>query len=122
MSSRDLDFKQVVVVRTDIKMGKGKLAVQVAHASLMAALEASRRVPGWFRAWIRGGQKKVVVKVNSAESLEEAYNRARDMGLPAALVRDAGLTQLPPGTLTAVAIGPAPSYLVDRVTGSLKLL
>ncbi len=115
-------FKQSIVVRTDIKMGKGKTCAQVAHASLEAALEAMRRKPEWFEEWRRQGQKKVVLKVNSEKELLEVFEKAKALGLPVALIRDAGLTQLEPGTLTAVAVGPAPEEEVDKVTGKLKLL
>ena len=110
------------MVRTDIKMGKGKACAQVAHASLEAALKAMKERPEWFEEWRREGQKKVVLKVSSEEELLRVYREALELGLPASLIRDAGLTQLEPGTLTAVAVGPAPEELVDKVTGKLKLL
>ncbi|RLE90908.1 MAG: peptidyl-tRNA hydrolase [Thermoprotei archaeon] len=115
-------MKQVIVVRRDLKIGKGKLAVQVAHASVSAALEAQKKFQSWFNEWLEQGQKKVVVKVENEEALLEIYSQAIRLGLPCSLVRDAGLTQLPPGTPTAVGIGPAPAEIVDKVTGKLKLL
>jgi len=63
-----------------------------------------------------------VVKVGGERELLELYAKAKDKRLPVAMVRDAGLTEIPPGTLTAVAIGPCPSELVDELTGGLKLL
>ncbi|MEZ0393490.1 MAG: peptidyl-tRNA hydrolase Pth2 [Desulfurococcaceae archaeon] len=114
--------KQVIAVRADLGMSKGKVAVQVAHAAVMAAFEAYRERPEWFRAWWNEGQKKVVVRVEGLEELQGLYSEARRRGLPAALVVDAGLTELPPGTPTAVAVGPAPSELVDELTGGLRLL
>ena len=117
------EYKQVIAVRTDIKMSKGKLAVQVAHAAVEAvldALESGRRE--WVEEWRAQGAKKVVVKGGGEEDLIRIYTEARRAGLPASLIRDAGRTELPPGTLTAVAVGPAPSEKVDRITGRLKLL
>ncbi len=116
-------YKQVIVFNSDIlrKVGKGKLAAQVAHASLGALREAERIRPGLVRAWERRGAKKVVVKAPK-DVLIERYEIAKLRGLPCYLVRDAGHTQLPPGTITALGIGPAPEKRVDQITGDLKLL
>ncbi len=118
-------YKQAIVLRRDLDMGRGKAAAQAAHASCEAVFKIldsrNRRWLEWLEAWRREGQKKVVLRVEGLEELLELYERARVDGLPASIVVDAGHTQLPPGTRTAVAIGPAPSALVDRITGSLKL-
>ncbi len=117
------EYKQVIAVRSDLKMSKGKLAAQVAHAAVAAAEEARRRRGDWWSMWLYlSNQKKVVVKVESEEELFRLELEAKKMGLPTALIRDAGLTELPPNTPTAVGIGPAPSRLVDLITGRLKLL
>jgi len=117
-----VEFKQVMVVRRDLGMGTGKIAAQVAHASLMAAKKAEEKKPEWFAAWFEGGQAKVVVKVQSLEQLMGVKRHAESLKLPVALVQDSGRTQLDPGTSTCVGIGPAPEELVDKVTNSLKLL
>uniref|UniRef100_A0A7C3WK96 Peptidyl-tRNA hydrolase n=1 Tax=Thermofilum pendens TaxID=2269 RepID=A0A7C3WK96_THEPE len=103
-------------------MGRGKMVAQGAHASLSAFLKAWRSRRDWAVEWLRSGQKKVVVRVDSLEELVEVYRRARALELPVAVVKDRGLTQVPPGTVTALGIGPAPADLVDKVTGHLKLL
>jgi PTH2 family peptidyl-tRNA hydrolase len=116
------ELKQVIVARTDIGMGKGKLAAQVAHASLAAVEESMRGSREWYSAWKDQGQAKVVVKAAGESELMELLKKAKTMGLPAALIQDRGLTQLEPGTVTCLAIGPAPAAMVDKVTGQLKLL
>jgi peptidyl-tRNA hydrolase, PTH2 family len=117
------DVKQVIVVRSDLKMGKGKVAAQVAHAALDAAEAARKRHPGWYDSWREGGQAKVVVKTDGGEeALEELQKQARTLGLPVSLIQDRGLTQLEPGTTTCLGIGPGPSGEIDKVTGKLKLL
>lgn len=111
-------MKQAIVARADLGMGTGKLAAQVAHASLQAveAADAKQR-----REWKGGGQKKVVLKGESERQLFELADAAEREGLPHAVVRDAGHTQLEPGTVTALAVGPGPENLVDKVTGDLSL-
>ncbi|RLE83167.1 MAG: peptidyl-tRNA hydrolase [Thermoprotei archaeon] len=115
-------MKQVIVVRTDIKMSRGKIAAQVAHAAVIASEKARADHSEWWREWFYGFQKKIVLEVRSENELLEIYRKAKESGLPVALVRDKGLTEIPPNTLTAVAIGPAPSEKIDKITGSLKLL
>jgi PTH2 family peptidyl-tRNA hydrolase len=114
-------FKQVIVVRTDLEMGKGKLATQCAHASIMSFLETQKREPDWAKMWLKEGQKKVVLQVKSKQALDDLYAEVRPH-FPASLVVDAGHTQLEPGTLTALGIGPAPEPEIDRYTSKYRLL
>ncbi|MFI5404714.1 MAG: peptidyl-tRNA hydrolase Pth2 [Candidatus Gagatemarchaeaceae archaeon] len=115
-------MKQAIVVRSDLKMGKGKLAAQAAHASLSAAEQAMGRRSPWFDNWKDGGQAKIVLKVQSEEELQELFRKAKAAKLPASLIEDRGLTQLEPGTVTCLGIGPGPDEDIDRITGKLKLL
>src|SRR5207247_4956285 len=84
---------------------RGKLAVQVAHASVMAAFDAKARHRKWFAEWWAEGQQKVVVKGGTLSDLHGLRTKARSMGLTTALVEDAGLTELSPGTVTCLGIG-----------------
>lgn len=115
-------IKQVIIIRADLGMGKGKIAAQASHASVMATLEAMKQNKIWYDRWMRDGMGKIVVKVNSEDELNAMFQKASKDKLPRALINDAGHTQLPPGTATAVAIGPAPISLVDPITKDLKLL
>lgn len=117
-----MEHKQVIVVRADLKMSRGKTCAQVAHASLSSAEKAREFEKKWYKAWKREGQKKVVVKASGEDELFEIYEVAKGQGVPCYIVNDAGLTELPPGTTTALGIGPSPNELVDKVTGHLKLL
>jgi peptidyl-tRNA hydrolase, PTH2 family len=122
MPENHLEVKQVIAVRKDIAMGRGKLAAQVAHAAVLAAEKARSQRHDWFNIWFRTGQAKVVVKAENLEELIDLENHARTIGLPAVSVQDSGLTQIPPGTITCIGIGPGPVELIDKVTRHLKLL
>jgi peptidyl-tRNA hydrolase, PTH2 family len=111
-------MKQAIVARTDLGMGTGKLAAQVAHAALSAAEDATDRTR---TEWQGAGQKKVVLKGNDESHLFELADAADREGLPYAVIRDAGHTQLDPGTVTALAIGPGVDRVIDGVTGDLSL-
>jgi PTH2 family peptidyl-tRNA hydrolase len=112
--------KLALVVRTDIDMGRGKIAAQVAHAAVMAALATPRSAE--FAAWLAEGQPKVVLKVAAEQDLLAVVRQATRAGLPVQLVHDAGRTQVTAGTLTCCAIGPATDHMIDAVTGDLSLL
>ncbi len=116
-----MPWKQVILARTDLKMGKGKLAVQVAHASLEAFKKALKKDPEAVSQWQLEGQAKVVLKIDSQQEALDYFMRAKNL-FPAALIKDAGLTQLTPGTVTCVGIGPAPVIELDKLTGKLKLM
>ncbi|RLG19731.1 peptidyl-tRNA hydrolase [Candidatus Micrarchaeota archaeon] len=117
-----MSFKQVIVVRADLKLGKGKLSAHVAHASLEGYKRAKVYDEEAVSEWEKKGQKKIVVKVKDEKELIELYDRARQMGIPCALIHDAGLTQVEPGTLTALVVGPLDEAKVDGLTGHLRLL
>ncbi|MGQ0639040.1 MAG: peptidyl-tRNA hydrolase Pth2 [Nitrososphaerota archaeon] len=115
-------IKQVVVVRKDLDMGTGKIAAQVGHACVLGAEHVRKSHPDWYNEWESSGQEKVVVKVSSLKQLEEVKKHAISLDLPWSEVTDAGHTQIAPGTVTCISIGPAPEVTVDKVTKDLKLL
>ena len=115
------NIKQVIVVRTDLQMGKGKIAAQVGHACVLGAEHVRKSNSEWFNEWW-GGQEKVVLKVTSLKELQAVKLSAIDLNLPWSEVADAGHTQISPGTITCLSIGPAPENMIDKITGDLKLL
>jgi peptidyl-tRNA hydrolase, PTH2 family len=112
-------LKQVMVVRKDLKLPKGKMAAQVAHASLEAALRADKSI---MQDWLHNGAGKIVVGVDSEKELLKTHQMAKDLGLPSSLITDAGHTVVEPGTRTCVGIGPAKEERIDAITGNLKLV
>lgn len=112
-------LKQVIVVRQDLKLPKGKLAAQVAHASVEAVLQSSRSV---VDSWHRQGMKKIVVKVADEAQIKQIQRLARSKGIIARTITDAGKTVVAPGTLTALGLGPAEESLIDQVTGDLSMM
>jgi len=118
----EFKYKQVIVVRSDLEMSRGKIAAQAGHAAVSAAEEARRLHPRWWRAWLTEGQCKIAVKVEGEEELLKLEKEANELALPSALISDRGLTELPPNTITCLGIGPAPSDKVDRISGKLALL
>lgn len=130
-------LKQVIVVRNDLNMRKGKMIAQGAHASIGALMasatttfttlsqtESCYTANFWPNAteWMNSNQKKISVYVNSEQELLDIHKKAKELGLPCHLVQDAGMTEFDGLTYTAVGIGPAEETMVDQVTGNLKLL
>jgi PTH2 family peptidyl-tRNA hydrolase len=112
-------YKMAIVVH-DIPMSAGKLAVQVAHAAVDCFLKLYEKNPSLLKKWVNEGQKKIVLKAGM-EEIEALKKKAGSMGLCTSLIRDAGLTELEPGTVTALAIGPAEENIIDKITGQLPL-
>jgi len=116
------EYKQVILIRTDLKMGTGKKCAQSCHASISSADLVRIRNKEVWKKWKNAGQKKVILRVSGMEELKEIVLKLEKNNIPYFLIRDAGLTQLAPGTTTALGIGPAVSESLDKITGDLKLL
>ncbi|XP_010492620.1 PREDICTED: peptidyl-tRNA hydrolase 2, mitochondrial-like [Camelina sativa] len=115
------DFKMVLVVRNDLKMGKGKIAAQCSHATLGLYKKLVRRAPKALDCWEECAQPKVVVKIEDEDEMLELQERAKSLKLPTHITIDAGRTQIAPNSRTVMAIL-GPVEVVDEVTGGLKLL
>jgi PTH2 family peptidyl-tRNA hydrolase len=112
-------WKQCIIIRNDIRMSCGKKCAQLAHAAVSAFDRCDKESR---RNWLSEGQKKVVLKTDSERTLYELKTIAERAGISAAIITDAGLTEIPPGTVTALGLGPAKSEELDRITGDLSLL
>jgi len=114
-----MDYKQVIVIRSDLKLSKGKAASQAAHASLEAFKKADKRI---VNTWEAEGSKKVILKTDSLKELKDLFKKAKSSKLPVSMIRDAGKTHIKRGTTTCIAIGPEKEESIDRITKHLKLL
>lgn len=113
------NLKQVILVRADLKLPKGKLAAQCAHASVDAVLKALDSI---VKVWRLQGMAKIVLKVENEKELIKYFQAAKDNNITASLITDAGRTVIAPGTKTCVGIGPAEEEEIDKLTANLKLL
>lgn len=116
-----MEYKLVIIVRNDLKISKGKAAAQVAHAAVTCALECKSKKRRIFKRWYEEGQKKVVLKAENLEALMRLKEMADEEKLISALISDAGLTEIPPGTITCLGIGPDHESSIDKITAQLPL-
>jgi len=111
-------MKQVIVVDDNLDLSRGKLAAQVAHASLGAYKNADSENQS---EWEKNGSKKVIV-ASGDNSLIELLEEAKYNKLATYLVKDAGRTEIKSGTKTALGIGPGEESNIDKITGDLRLI
>lgn len=112
-------MKQVMIVRTDLKMGKGKIAAQCCHASLGSYKRCDKDK---IKKWESEAYAKVVLKVPCVEKLFELKEAAIANNIANYLVTDAGRTQIPASSITVLGLGPDEDEILDKLTGDLKLL
>ncbi|MCK4269737.1 MAG: peptidyl-tRNA hydrolase Pth2 [Methanogenium sp.] len=115
----EFKWKQCLIIRNDIKMSCGKKCAQLAHAAVGAYEHADKTTR---KKWYNEGMKKVALKANSLRELYEIKTLAENAGISTSLITDAGMTEIAPGTVTALGLGPAKSEDLDRITGDLRLL
>jgi len=117
-----MGYKQVILLRSDLKMSRGKSCSQCAHAAVEATLKTKKKHRITYSAWRLSGMKKVVLKVDNQKDLYKYVQEAKELGLITAIISDAGMTELKPGTTTCAAIGPDKEDKIDLVTGKLQPL
>ena len=113
------NYKQVILVRQDLKLPKGKLAAQSAHASVEAVLKSDQDL---IKKWRDQGMAKIILKVKDEKELIQYFQQAKEAKLTGSLITDAGRTVVDPGTKTCAAIGPDEEQKIDQITGKLALL
>jgi len=118
----EFDYKMVIVTRMDLNISIGKLAAQVAHAAVACAIDTKKENSKWFNKWQIEGAKKAVVKVETEKDFYPLKEKAEELKIVSHIITDAGLTEIPAGTKTVLGIGPAPSNLIDQITGDLQIL
>lgn len=114
-----MSYKQVILLREDLKLPMGKASSQVAHASVDATLKSNKKI---IELWKKEGGKKVILKVKDEKELFKYKQIAEDFGLKTALIKDAGHTVVEPGTITCLGIGPDLEEKIDKVSGKLKMI
>lgn len=127
------NYKQIIILRKDLNMRKGKMVAQGAHASMAALLSLGQfsedkesftiKKDDRLWPWLMGKFKKITVSVDSEQELIDIYNKAKSKGLIVSLILDSGLTEFGgKPTHTSVAIGPDLAENIDSLTSELKLL
>lgn len=114
-------MKQVIVIRKDLKMRRGKEIAQGSHASMSFLLKGDFKRTE-LTEWLETGQTKICLQVHSEKELLDLHEKAKEMGLTSNVITDAGRTEfggVP--TKTCMAIGPNKSEDIDKITGHLKL-
>ncbi|KAF9939672.1 hypothetical protein BGZ65_009812 [Modicella reniformis] len=120
------EYKMVLVIRSDLGMGKGKAAAQCCHATLANYKELLNKSPQTLKRWEYHSQAKITLKVDSEEEMQVLrllllQAQAKSLGLAAHSIQDAGRTQIARGSRTVLAVGPGPVSVINSVTGKLKL-
>lgn len=112
-------YKMVIVIRKDLDMRCGKIAVQVGHGVVASLLMTQAGVK---QSWIDEGQKKVVLKVNNLEKLIELEKKAIENNIMTSSIIDFGLTQVDPNTKTGMAFEITKEEVIDKITDGIPLL
>lgn len=109
----------VILVRVDLKLPKGKMSAQCAHAAVEAALKSDKSL---LKEWRNEGQKKIILRVENEKELFSHIQTAKDLGITTSVITDAGKTVIAPGTVTCGAIGPDLEEKIDNITNELKMM
>ncbi len=122
MKKSEDSLTMVLVTRKDLSLSRGKLAAQCGHAAVECALKAKRETPRVLENWRTNGARKIVVEAPSLDALKRLFGSAKSAGIVADMVRDAGHTEIPSGTVTVVGLGPDKRSKIDELTSGFSLV
>jgi len=114
-----MKYKQVILVREDLKLPRGKMSAQVSHASVDCVLKSDKKI---IEKWKQQGGKKVVLKIADERELFKYMSMLENEGIKVSLIKDAGHTVVEPGTITCLGVGPDSEEKIDKITGNLKMV
>ena len=114
-----MKYKQVIIIRKDLKMGCGKMCGQAAHGSILSMIISNQDVTN---DWINEGMRKIVLKTNSLEELQDLNKRLTENNIKSTFVNDFGLTQVEHGTATTLAVEILDENIIDEYINEFKLL
>ena len=120
MASMPDEPTMALIVRHDLRLSTGKIAVQCAHAAVTCTVAAKKSHPRLAERWRQSGARKICLKIDNLNELQRLAGQAQSAGLVTHLVKDAGHTEVQPGTITVLGIGPGPRRSIDALVGELK--
>ncbi|MEJ6664747.1 MAG: peptidyl-tRNA hydrolase Pth2 [Euryarchaeota archaeon] len=109
-----------LIVRHDLKLSAGKVAVQCAHAAVSCTLNAKKSNGRLVERWLQSGARKICLKAEDLAEIQRLAGQAQSLGIVSYLVKDAGHTEVEPGTITVLGLGPGPRRAIDALVGDLK--
>lgn len=116
------EYKMCIIIRTDLEMSVGKMIAQACHAAVDVSEKSKQENHTGWRKWRDEGAKKVALQVDSQEELKELAEKADRLGIVYSVIQDRGLTEVPPGSITALGLGPERNDKMDKLTGNLPLM
>lgn len=120
MASTPDEPTMALIVRHDLGLSTGKIAVQCSHAAVACTIAAKKSHARLMERWRQAGARKICLKIDNLNELQRLAGQAQSAGLITNLVKDAGHTEVEPGTITVLGIGPGPRRSIDALVGELK--
>jgi len=115
------EYTMAIIINSKLKMSAGKTAAQVAHGAVQAALQAEAFRSEVLTQWLQQGGRKICLQTDSLEVLGDLQQKATKRRIQSLEIRDAGLTEIPAGSLTVVVLGPGSKSKIEKITSQLQL-